>query len=302
MGQPRNIQSGQGQEACFCRWCAAGLLQLKSIGKKAAAIAINQAKIDVAEEVKKGDIGASQADMQKRIQVTEYNSKAVKGENTAAANIASYNADLGEKEAEAKRRGEVARQVAQAEIQVAKATAESRRLEVDQVVPQEIEKRRIEIDAEAVAQRKRKEAQGEADAILALRTAEAQGIKKVLDAKAEGYRELVKSCGQNAKDAATILVVEKLQDIVKLQIEAIRNLKIDKITVWDSGSGEKGSSTANFASSLIKSLPALHDVAQMAGLDLPDYLGEMTSEKPQVQPKPRPKPTPGAPQPKGSSV
>jgi flotillin len=55
-------------------------------------------------------------------------------------------------------------------------------------------------------------------------------------------------------------------------------LKIDKITVWDSGNGGEGGSTANFVSSLIKSLPPVHDVAKMAGVDLPDYLGSMKEE------------------------
>ena len=53
-------------------------------------------------------------------------------------------------------------------------------------------------------------------------------------------------------------------------------MKIDKITVWDGGnSGEKGSATANFMSSMIKTLPPLHEVAQMAGVDLPGYLGQV---------------------------
>ena len=72
------------------------------------------------------------------------------------------------------------------------------------------------------------------------------------------------------------LLIEKLEQIVHTQVEAIKNLKIDKITVWDSGGGAggAGSSTANFASSLIKSLPPLHEVARMAGIELPEFLGE----------------------------
>ena len=57
-----------------------------------------------------------------------------------------------------------------------------------------------------------------------------------------------------------------------------RNLKIDKITVWDSGNGGEGGSTSNFISSLIQSLPPVHDVAKMAGVDLPDYLGKVSDE------------------------
>lgn len=252
---------------------------IESIGKKAAATAINQAKIDVAEQDKKGDVGAALAEQERRIQVAKYNANAVEGENVAKANIADYDATLKEKEAVADQRGQVAEQNAEAEIQKAKATAETRRLEAEQVVPKEIDKRKVEIDAEAIAERNRREAKGEADAIVAVKTAEATGIQKVLDAKAEGYNRLVDSCGDNARDAATMLIVEKLEEIVKLQTEAIRNIKIDKVTVWDSGNAEKGSSTANFMSNMVKSLPALHDVAGMAGVDLPEYLGEVSEKK-----------------------
>ena len=148
----------------------------------------------------------------------------------------------------------------------------------------EIEKRKIEISAEAEAERNRREARGQADAIIAIKSAEAEGIQKVLDAKAEGYNQLVNSCGDNAKDAATMLLVEKLEQIVKLQTEAIRNIKIDKITVWDSGNAEKGSSTANFVSNMIKTLPALHDIASMAGVELPDYLGKTTESGEKMTP------------------
>ena len=248
---------------------------IESIGKKAASTAINQAKVDVAEQDKKGEIGAAEADKEKRIQVAAYNAQAVEGENSAKARVAGYDADLAEQEADARRRGMVADQRALAEIQKEKAIAETARLEAEEVVPREIDKRKVEIDAQAEAEKLRREAAGEADAILSVKTAEAEGIQKVLNAKAMGYTNLVQSAGNSPKDAATLLMVEKVKDLVTMQAEAISNLKIDKITVWDSGQGEGGSSTANFASNLIKSLPALHDVAGMAGIELPQYLGEI---------------------------
>ena len=113
--------------------------------------------------------------------------------------------------------------------------------------------------------------------------------------KAAGYESLVKSCSGDAKAAATLLMIEKIEEIVKRQVEAIRNLKIDKITVWDSAGGDgRGSSTANFVSSLVKSVPPLQDIASMAGVELPAYLGKMTdTEKPApaqtVKPSAKPK-------------
>jgi flotillin len=64
------------------------------------------------------------------------------------------------------------------------------------------------------------------------------------------------------------------------QVEAIRNLKIDKVTVWDSGNGTSGnSSTAGFLASLIRSLPPLHEIAEMAGVEVPEYLGRLADQK-----------------------
>jgi len=275
---------------------------IESIGKKAAAEAINTAKIDVSVQEKDGAIGEAEAYREKDIRVAEnkaqsekgqkhaeadrrvyvhqQEAEAVAGENTAKADIAGANADLAIKEAEALQRGEVAKREAEVEIQKAQYKAEQERLNAAEVVREEITRHKVEIAADAEAERNRRVARGEADAILAKYEAEATGIRKLLDSKAAGYEALVGSCKGDAKAAATLLMIEKLEEIVARQVEAIRNLKIDKITVWDSATGDaKGSSTANFVSSLVKSLPPLQDVAGMAGVDLPDYLGKISTEK-----------------------
>ena len=261
---------------------------IESIGKKASATAVNQAKVDVAEQEKQGDIGKALAEKDRRISVASYHAEAIKGENDSKANIALTNATLAEKEAQASQRSQVAKQQAEAEIQRARALAQAQLLEAEQVVPQEIAKKKIEIEAAAAAQSKVLIARGEAEAILAIKQAEAEGIQKLLDAKAKGYKQLVEACGDDAKSASTMLLIEKLEEIVKLQTEAIKNIKIDKITVWDSGNGgdpAKGSSTSNFISQFVKSLPSLHDVTGMAGLELPPYLGHMTHEEETVKVK-----------------
>lgn len=152
---------------------------------------------------------------------------------------------------------------------------------------QEIERKKVEIAAEAEAERIRRQARGEADAILLRYEAEARGIRQVLESKAAGYQSLVQSAG-SAHAAATLLMIEKLEEVVAKQVEAIRNLKIDKITVWDSGSNGNGhaSSTASFLSSLVTSLPPLQEIAKMAGVELPEYLGRM-AETPRGEVPPR---------------
>ncbi|MFH0908009.1 MAG: SPFH domain-containing protein [bacterium] len=271
---------------------------ISSIGKKAASEAVNRALIDVTEQEKLGAIGQAQANREKEIKVAEnvaasdkgqkaaeadrrvyvegQEASAVTGENKAKAEIAETNAELLIRQAAAYQRGEVARRAAEVEIQKAQYLAEQQRLNAEEVVRQEIDKRKIEIGAEAEAEKTRREARGQADAILMKYEAEAKGIKQVLEGKAAGYASLVKSCGGDAKSVATLIMTEKIEEIVAKQVEAIKNIKIDKITVWDSAAGgEKGGSTANFISSLIKSIPPLHDVAGMAGVELPDYLGHV---------------------------
>ncbi len=248
---------------------------IESIGRKSVSTALNQAKVDVANQEKSGEIGKAEAEKERRIQVATFNADAVQGENEAKAKIAGVNAQLFEQEAEAARRGQIAQQNAYAEISKAFGLAELQRLQAEEIVPKEIERQKIEIAAAADAAKQRIEAEGQAAAILQIKHAEAEGMRKVLTAKAEGYKLLVEACANNSQDAATMLMIEKLEEIAKLQAEAIKNLKIDKITVWDSGSSEKGSSTANFLSSMIKSLPPLHEIAAMSGVNLPSYLGDL---------------------------
>jgi flotillin len=117
--------------------------------------------------------------------------------------------------------------------------------------------------------------------VLARYIAEAEGIRKVLDAKAGGYENLIRICGDRKDLAPALLVIEKLPELVAEQVKAIQNLKIDKVTVWDSGAaGANGTgSTGNFLRSLIGSLPPIHELAQQAGIDLPEVLGKVKSTR-----------------------
>ncbi len=142
------------------------------------------------------------------------------------------------------------------------------------MVPAEINKQKVEITAEAEAEMIRRKAKGEADAILFKRQAEAQGLYEVLTKQAQGLQQIVKAAGDNSRDAVLLLIVDKLPELVRLQTEAIKNIKIDKLTVWEggSGSGDGKTSTANFISGLYKSVPPLQEIFNMAGMELPDYL------------------------------
>lgn len=251
-----------------------------ALGKEAAAKAINDARISVAEEDKKGSIGQANAKMQERISVAEAESAAIAGENKAKAEIAQSKAILREKEAESLKLAVTAEKVqeakaleesylAQKEAEISRAAREEATRQADIIVAAEIEKRKMEIDAEAQAEQMRRKAKGEADAIYAKMEAEARGIQEKLSRQAEGLANIVKAAG-SADEAVRLMVTEKLESIVSEQVKAISNLKIDKVTVWDNGENKDGkTSTANFLSGMLKSLPPLEEVYNMAGLSLP---------------------------------
>lgn len=233
--------------------------------------------IAVAKNLSEAEMGEKEAEANRRVYVQQKEAEAIEGENKSKAAIVAANAALAVKEAEARQSAEIALRGAQTEIQKAQYKAELERLTAEEIVQKEVEKRKIELEAEAEAGKISIEAKGNADALLMKYQAEAEGVKKVLEAKAMGYQELLKSVNGDPKALATLLMVEKIESIVEKQVEAIKNLKIDKITVWDSGNSHDGStsSTANFVSNFVKALPPLQDVASMAGVELPAYLGRM---------------------------
>jgi flotillin len=277
---------------------------IESIGKKAASEAVNQAKVDVAQQTKKGSIGESDAKREETIRVAENlaeaekgksaamsgqrifvqqrEAEAVSGENSARAEIAGSNAELEVKKATALQRAEVAKREAEKAIQMAEYETRMAMLKAEEIAQQEINKTKQEIDAEANAERIRREARGTADSILLKYRAEAEGMQALLSAKAAGYRSLIESCNGDAQAAASLLVIEKLSDMVQAQVEAISKLHIDKITVWDSG-GKNGSgnAAADFLSGFVKAIPPLQEIAANAGIELPAYLGKAMPQKPE---------------------
>jgi flotillin len=259
---------------------------IEALGKEAAAKAINDAKKSVAEKDRDGSIGEANAHMDQRVQVARANSEAIKGENDAKIIIAKTDANRREKEAEALRIATAAEKIqsakaleesyqAEQQAELARAAREKATLEADVVIKAQIAKQKLEIEAEAEAEQMRRRAAGEADAIFAKMDAQARGLLEMLTKQAEGYASIVNAAGGNPSEAAKLMITDKLEEIVKLQVEAVSNLKIDKVTVWDSGAGsENGSSTANFLSGLLKSLPPLSDVFKTAGMELPEVLGK----------------------------
>ena len=260
---------------------------IDALGKEASARAINEAKVSVAERERDGEIGSAQAERERRIEVSSAQATATEGENLAKIKVAQSDAQRREQEAEAERLAVAAEKVksaeafkeayaAETEAEKARANREQASQHANIVVPAEIEKMKIETLAEADAEKIRRLKKGEADGIQSLMEAEAKGTLAALQSKAEGFDRIVQAAG-GADLASTLLVTEQLPQLVAEQVKAIANLKIDSVTVWDSGKGEGGKNdTANFVSGLVGALPPLHQITKNVGIELPEFLGKLS--------------------------
>jgi len=173
---------------------------------------------------------------------------------------------------------------AEADAERARADKERATKEADVLVQAEIFKKRLELEAEAEAEKIRRIARGEAEAMLTRKKAEADGMFEILKRQADGFDQIVKATNGNPREAVLMLIADKLPELVATQVEAIKNIKIDKVTVWENGSQspDGGNSTSKFISGLYKSVPPLKDIFDMAGMDLPGYLGAQTAPDAEV--------------------
>merc|ERR1711991_1250275 len=204
-------------------------------------------------------IGEAEALQDQRTRVANADARAVEGENEAKIQVAGSDSLRRQREAEAERTA-----IAAEKVQKAKALEEAYAAEKESELAR-AERVRAFQKAEIVV-----------PAQIVKKKAEAQGVYEILTKQAEGLDQIVKAAGNNPKDAAMLLIADKLPELVKIQAEAIKNIKIDKVTVWDGGNGGQGkdgkTSTANFLSGLYQSVPPLQDMFNMAGMELPEYL------------------------------
>jgi flotillin len=264
--------------------------------------AVGEANSKMEERIKIADSNAFAIEGENKSKIQIANSDATRREKEAEA---TKRAIVAEKIQHAKSLEES--YLAEQSAEKARAQREKATKEADIVVQAEISKRKLEIETEAEALKNTISAKGKADALreeskghadsvklksigeqeailniakaeaeakLLKMQAEAQGNLEILTKQAEGFDKLVKSSANDPKAAVLLMIAEKLPDIIKTQVEAIKNIKIDKVTVWESGSNKngEGNSTSSFISNLYKSLPPLNDVFNQAGLNLPDYL------------------------------
>ncbi|MDB4438743.1 SPFH domain-containing protein [bacterium] len=255
------------------------------------AVANQSQRVKVAENISLAEIGEAQANQAQRVSVAEANSKAeigeadaravaTSGKNEASIKIANSNALRDIEVAEAERKATAARKVASAkaleeaykaekDAEDARASMELARKQADIVVDADIAKQKAVIAAQAEAERQREIAKGEADAILAKYMAEAKGQEALLTKQAEGFQRLVDASNGDPQSAIGYLMIDKLNGLAEIQTNAIKDLEIDKVVVYDNGSG-KG--VGNFVQGLYGMMPQLNDFLQQSGMSLPESL------------------------------
>ncbi|MFL2478158.1 MAG: flotillin family protein [Verrucomicrobiales bacterium] len=124
---------------------------LDALGKEAASRATNDAKIQVAQRDRDGNIGEADAQRDQRVQVSAAQATAVEGENLAKVKVAESDALRREREAEAERLASAAEKVKQAQALEEAYSSEQKAEQVraqrekatqyaNVVVPAEIEK------------------------------------------------------------------------------------------------------------------------------------------------------------------
>jgi len=248
-------------------------------------------RVKVAETNSLAEIGEAEAKQRQRISIAEANSKAeigeadaqaiaTEGKNSANIKIANSNAAKEIEVAEAERKSTAARKVAAAkaleeayiaerEKEKARAEMELARKQADEVVEADIEKQKAVIAAQAEAERRRETAKGEADAILARYMAQAKGQEALLKKQAEGFQMLVDAANGDPQSAIGYLLIDKLTELAEIQTQAIKDLDIEKVVVYDNGSGQ---GVGNFVQGLYGMMPQLNDFLEQSGMSLPEAL------------------------------
>ena len=276
--------------------------KLREIGTREAQQeqAVRVAQLDKEQQIgektaafeRESQIKTAERDM--RIRLAEADAQAINGENVAKAEVASSQATLQVKQAEAFEIGETRKRVAQAvvleaqHVAMAKAAiAEAQRIEAEQraalEAPAKAEKAKVVVSAEAEAERRRIEAQGEAAAIFAKLEAEARGQYEMLAKKGDGLRQIINACG-GAQQAFQLMLLEHFDHLVDASAKAISNVKFDKVVVWEGGGSPNGqTATANWMHNLARTLPPMMQVLKdIGGVELPETLAKFTDLTPQT--------------------
>ncbi|MDR0354792.1 MAG: flotillin family protein [Deltaproteobacteria bacterium] len=274
-----------------------GIAQADKEKEIGLADAMKEREIGIAQARKEQEIGLADAGREQRVGVAAADAEAVKGENVARQVKADSDAELREKVAEANRRGEVAEKTKEAEARrvayLAEKDAENARAEkekaariADAVPLAEAEKQKMIIEADAQMERQSREGRGEGEKAKQEMLGRSDGMRALFEANSNGVKKLVDAAAGDANAAFLLLMADRVPELMNIQAKAVSNLKIDKLTVWDSG-GKDGRAISNMVRDYATSLPPLQDLLKMTGVIGPGILGQ-SENQPEKRPTAEP--------------
>ena len=215
---------------------------LDAIGRQRTAQIIAAAEVAEAQQLEHAKL--AQAKANKSIAEAENEVRIVKAQLDADAEAEEAKVSIAAKVSEARAEQELAEQ----EI----ALAEKRQQSL------------VVVKAEAERKAKEEIAKGDAARILEDGQAEVEVLRRKL--------ELWKQAGS---DAERLFLIQMLPDIIKQVVSTVDNLKVDKITVVDSGQGGSGSGVPGLFSQIAGSTPALlESLKASTGIDVAGLLNK----------------------------
>jgi len=251
----------------------AGSEYFQFLRQRARANAENEARINIAEAKRRGDIEVKERQKETRIKMAEFETQAVMYENQRNIEVAQSNAELKVRQADFDRQSQIAR-IESDQAAALRASELTKEVETKRILEKQ-ERLRSEVFVQAQVESEAKERA--ADAELYSKKAEADAIYARFKAESEGLQELFASAGHDSDLVMKYLMIRDrlLPELAKANADAIHGLQ-PKISVWNMGGDNKSNPIAD----IMKSLPPLVDtIYQQTGMKPPAWLMDTTAVK-----------------------
>ncbi len=222
-------------------------LYLESIGRKLTAEVVKQARVAEANRQSESEQAEAKARELAEIAQAQADRNIVEEQNNLRVRTAELDAIARAKEEEAEVAGDLARAVAEQELEQQRIELERRRLEADVVTP-----------ARANLESKQLEAQADA-------------AKIIEDGKAQVdvFRRLTDQYQLAGDDGQRIFVLNMLPELVDKIVSTVNNVSIDRVAVVDGGNNDNSGGIPALVSQLPAAVVSLSEQIEAAtGVDI----------------------------------
>jgi flotillin len=205
---------------------------LDSIGRQRTAEILKLARVAEATRASEAEQTEANAHQQAQVAKLQADLKIAEESNRLRVRRAELEGEALARESEAQVAGEKARIKAEQDLQAQRIVLEQKRVEADVVIPAQADRQASELRAKGVAA-----------SILENGTANLTVLQRMIELYAQG-----------GTDAERIFILNMLPELVKELAGSVEKIKIDKMSVIDSGNGGRGvaSAAAQFPEAIIK--------------------------------------------------